>query len=146
MNKWDSRFIELAYLVSSWSKDPSTKCGAVITQGKRVVSMGFNGFPVGISDDKDRYRDRELKYKIVLHAEVNAILFANQSLVGCTLYVVPMPPCCQCASKIIQSGIKRIVSIEPSKEQINRWGDDFDITFRMFHESGVYFEYLNHRR
>src|SRR4030067_2638115 len=106
-NKWDLRFINLAYHISNWSKDPSTKCGAVITHGNRIVSLGFNGFPAGVLDHDDRLLDRELKYKMVLHAEVNALLFAGTDLSDCTLYVVPMAPCSRCAAQIIQSGIKK---------------------------------------
>lgn len=60
--KWVKRFIELAYLVSSWSKDPSSKCGAVITKGKKIISVGFNGFPAGTIDAKNLYENREIKY------------------------------------------------------------------------------------
>jgi len=136
--KWHARFIDLAYLVASWSKDPSTKCGAVIVdQNKRIISVGFNGFPKGTSDDTGLYDNREEKYRRVIHAEKNAILFAQKDLAGCTLYVVPMPPCSQCAGMIIQSGITLVVTIEPSTEHIKRWGVDILSTKQMFNEAGV---------
>jgi len=76
--RWHKRFLEMAKLISTWSKDPSTQCGAVIIDAKkRVISMGFNGFPSGTSDDPDLYQNREKKYKRVIHAEKNAILFAK---------------------------------------------------------------------
>ena len=66
--KWDLRFIELAKLVSTWSKDPSTQTGAVIVDpNRRVVSVGYNGFPIGVDDDPERYANRDLKYKMIVH-------------------------------------------------------------------------------
>ena len=138
--KWDRRFLQMAKLTSTWSKDPSTQCGAVITRGNRVVSLGFNGFPRGINDSPELYKNRDLKLKIVLHGEENAILFANTNLEGCTIHVWPMPPCCGCASQIIQSGIKRVVTVFPSSELLNRWGEDFDIAKTMYAKVGIEFK------
>lgn len=141
--KWDKRFIELAYLIASWSKDPSTKCGAVIVdENKRIVSVGFNGFPKGTNDCQKLYNDREEKYRRVVHAEQNAILFSHRNINNCTLYVVPMPPCSQCAGMIIQSGIKRVVSILPTSEQQKRWGVDFETTITMFKETNIELYYI----
>lgn len=138
MNKWDRRFLELAYHISGWSKDPSTKCGAVIVdKNNRIISTGYNGFPKGTDDNLALYGIRAEKYRRVIHAEKNAILFARQDLTGCTLYVVPMPPCSQCAGMIIQSGIKRVVTIKPSPEQEGRWQHDIITTREMFKEAGV---------
>ena len=65
LNKWDDRFLKLAELVSTWSKDPSSKVGAVIVDDKnRVISLGFNGLPRGVEDTKERLNTRELKYDI----------------------------------------------------------------------------------
>ena len=75
----------------------------------------------------------------VIHAEHNAILFANRSLVGCTLYVAPMMPCVRCATVIIQTGIKRVVSTGPSKKLLERWGADMELTKEMFDEVGIEF-------
>lgn len=135
--KWDDRFLEMAKMVSTWSKDPSTQCGAVITKGKEVVSVGYNGFPKGVFDHPSIYADRDRKYKRVIHAEQNAILYAKQDLLDCTCYVYPMPPCSTCAALLIQSGIKRIVSIQPSKELIERWGDGFSEAFSMYDDVGL---------
>lgn len=104
--KWDRRFLGLAKdPYATWSKDPSTQVGAVITKGNHQVSQGYNGFPAGVNDDAERYADREFKYRAVIHAEENAIIWAGRDLTGCTIYVYPMPPCAGCAGKIIQSGI-----------------------------------------
>lgn len=141
--KWDKRFIELAYLVASWSKDNSTKCGAVIVdKNKRIVSVGFNGFPKNTNDDEKLYNNREEKYRRVIHAEKNAIMFSHTNIENCTMYVVPMPPCSQCAGMIIQSGITRLVTISPTGDQIGRWGYDFITTKAMFKEANVELYYM----
>jgi dCMP deaminase len=119
ISKWDRRFMEMARLVASWSKDPSSQVGAVIARGKFVVSVGFNGFPQGIADTAERLEDRAVKYPTILHAELNAILSARQDTRGCTLYVTPYMPCPQCAAVIVQAGIMRIV-YSPSDNP--RWG------------------------
>mgnify|MGYP002128816433 CR=1 FL=1 len=85
MSKWDARFIALASLVASWSKDPSTQVGAVIVdQDKRIVSTGFNGFPQGVNDAPV---DREVKLLRTIHAEDNALLFARRNVAGIDLVV-----------------------------------------------------------
>jgi dCMP deaminase len=135
--KWDLRFLDLAKLVSTWSKDPSTKVGAVITDHEnRVVSIGYNGFPKNINDD-DRLDDRDIKYKVIVHGEMNAILFANKSLEYCTLYTYPFMPCPRCASMIIQTGIRRVVSYNNMPD---RWKDEFTISQSLFKESGIELE------
>lgn len=137
-NKWWERFIGLADHVASWSKDPSTRVGAVIADdNQRIVSLGFNGLPRGVKDD-ERLMDRETKYKMVLHAEANAILFAGRDLSGCTIFVT-RPPCAQCAAMIIQKGIKRVVFKEPPTEFSARWGADIELAAGMFAEAGVLF-------
>lgn len=139
---WSKRFLGLASHIAEWSKDPSTKCGAVITRGNRIVSLGFNGFPSGVSDCESRLNDREIKYKMVLHAEVNALLFAREDLSDCTLYVMPMPPCSRCAAQIIQAGIKTIVTVPPPDDKLERWRDDFHIASLMYIEANVELFYL----
>jgi dCMP deaminase len=141
-NKWDIRFLDLAKLVSSWSKDPSTKVGAVIVDSKnRIVSVGFNGFPQKIKDDA-RLEYRESKYNTIVHAECNAIMFANKSLEGCTLYTYPFQPCSTCASMIIQSGITRVVTF-PLKEEYDRWKVNFEMAQDLFQEASVNVDYIN---
>jgi dCMP deaminase len=134
MSDWDARFLDMAALVATWSKDPSTKVGAVITRGKFVVSLGFNGHPAGIDDSESRLHDREMKYRTIIHAELNAILSARQPLAGCTLYVVPFMPCSACGSVIVQSGITRVVTWESDNE---RWAESFEVTRSIFAEAGV---------
>jgi dCMP deaminase len=137
--KWDRRFLDMAHTIASWSKDPSTKVGAVIVnQRHRLVSVGYNGFPAEVEDTDERYDNRELKYKMVVHAERNAIDNAERSVDGCTIYTT-LPPCCTCAGGIITKGIKEVVTV---KSDNPRWAADFEISKRMFHEAGVIYREL----
>ena len=139
--KWQKRFFDLAHLVASWSKDPSSKIGAVIVDSQnRIISTGFNGFPVGVKDTDERLGDRETKYKMVLHAEENAIMFAKQNLNGCSIYVTKMPPCSHCAALIIQSGIKFVYV--PDAEIPERWRESVGLTKQMFKEAGVRIKFI----
>lgn len=133
---WDQRFLTLADHIASWSRDPSTRVGCVIAQGKRVVGMGFNGFPQGVDDAPERYADRDVKLAMVVHAEANALLFAGHSTIGATMYCTLMP-CSNCAGLIIQGGIKKVVAPYPNKDHIKRWAASFDTTARMLEEAGV---------
>ncbi len=139
LSNWDKRFLELAELVSSWSKDPSTKVGAVIVDDQNIiVSVGFNGFPKGI-EDNDRLNHRDSKYQIIIHAENNALMFAKRSLNNCTLYTYPFMPCPRCAGMIIQSGIKRVVSYKNTTDR-HRWELDFSISRELFNEANIQLE------
>lgn len=134
LHKWDLRFLDLAEFISKWSKDPSTKVGAVITDSNnRIISIGYNGFPQNIVDN-NRLQDRETKYKIIVHGEMNAILFANRSLNECTLYTYPFMPCPRCASMIIQAGINRVVSYNNMPE---RWKNEFELSKTLFKEAKI---------
>jgi dCMP deaminase len=133
--KWDERFLALAEHIARWSRDPSTKTGAVIVDAdNRVVSMGYNGLAKGVEDTPTRYSDRDLKYKIIVHCERNAIIFAHQNLQGCTMYTWPFMSCATCAAMVIQSGITRVVA-PPSTNP--RWQADFELSTQMFSESKV---------
>lgn len=138
MDKWDQRFINLAGVVSSWSKDPSTGVGAVIADTRnRIVSLAYNGFPRRVDDDPARLHDRATKLALTIHAEINSILFAEKSVRGCTMYVYPLPPCSACASVIIQAGISRVVSRAPDKTLANRWGDSIELGVLAMREAGI---------
>lgn len=134
--KWIERFLAMADTVGTWSKDPSTKVGAVIVDRHgRVVSTGYNGLARGVADSEERLTDRDVKYKIILHAEENAILFARRDLTGCSLFVSSLPPCAHCASVIIQSGIGRVYT--RNVEIPERWKKSMELTEQMFGEAGV---------
>lgn len=139
---WNKRFLELAIFISSWSKDPSTKVGAVIVdENRRIVSTGYNGFPIGVHDTESRLAIKDIKYKMVLHAEENAIMFAKRDLSKCSLYVSSIPPCSHCAGLIIQSGIKNVYC--QNCEISDRWKESFKYSRMMFEECGVKFELLD---
>jgi dCMP deaminase len=134
--KWDTRFLTMSKLIASWSKDPSTQTGAVLVRPNRsVISVGYNGFAQGVQDLPERYENRELKYQIVVHCEENGILYADrQSLEGSCLYTWPFMSCSRCAAKVIQTGIKRVVSL---KNDNPRWKDSFKLSTMLFDEAGV---------
>lgn len=125
--KWDARFLNLAKQIAQWSKDPSTKCGAVIVRpDKSIASTGYNGFPPGIDDNEQWLHDREIKYGVVRHAEENAFSFCRDSdLTGYTLYVWPFMPCSNCMSEISINKIARVVSITSKG---TRWEKSFAIS------------------
>lgn len=135
---WDDYGMSLARWAAQKSKDPSTRVGAaVLDPERRIVSTGFNGLPRGIPDDLKILSDREIKLSLVLHAEENAILFAQRSLAGCTIYVWPMPPCSRCAAKIAQVGIARVVATAPSPEHRERWGWSLDLARWVYEQAGI---------
>jgi len=133
--KWELRYLEMARLVSTWSKDPSTKVGAVIVDSDNtVISVGFNGLPRLIQDTDQRLNNRDIKLKMIIHAEINAIITAKRPLNGTTIYTYPFMSCSQCAGMIIQSGICRHISYKTNNE---RWKDSFDLALEMFDEARV---------
>lgn len=143
LTKWDLRFLRIAHEVSTWSKDPGTKVGCVIVNDRRILSTGYNGFPKSISDSLDRYRNREYKLSITIHAESNAILNAAKNgtkVDGATLYVT-FPPCSQCASAIVQAGITRVVSPNPNFAP-DRWKQSFLRASDLFFEAGITVHYF----
>lgn len=135
MNQWDNRFMQMAELVASWSKDPSTKVGAIIVDyDRRIIGTGYNGFPRGVNDSPERYEDKPVKYKLVVHSEANAILNAVRSVSGQTLYTTKYP-CSECAKLIIQSGISLVVTPPPGTNE--PWATDAEFTKTMLKEACV---------
>lgn len=139
--QWTNRFLEVSRLVASWSKDPSTKCGAVVVRpDKTVASVGYNGFPMGCSDDPELYENREEKYQRVIHAEVNAILHAREPLHGYTMFTTPAgiaPTCDRCATVVIQSGITTVIHEYEVNEFAERWKPMMDRALEMYQQAGV---------
>jgi len=138
-SKWDLRFLEMAKLVATWSKDPSRKIGAVAVNNRQVIATGYNGFPAGIEDTLERYQDRETKYEFVVHAEMNCIFNAGKngmSLKDSTMYVYGLPVCHECAKGIIQTGVKRVV-IHDEKYTDLKWVNSFKKTLNLFSEAGI---------
>jgi dCMP deaminase len=125
--------------VASWSKDPSTQTGAVITGiDNRIVSVGYNGFPASMNDHADLYADREVKYSRIVHCEMNAVLNSEQSVGACTLYTWPFLSCDRCAVHMIQAGISKVVAPALPPELIERWSESVAKTKSYFCEAGVY--------
>ena len=142
MNKWTRRYLDMAKEVATWSKDPSTKVGAVAVGSKgQILSQGYNGFPRGVKHTPERYDVREEKYKYVVHGEMNAIYNAchtGASLDGATLYVTGLPVCSECAKGIIQVGISKVI-MEYPKDIPDSWRESMKTTSSMFLEAGVTF-------
>jgi len=135
----DLSFLRLVQVnAEEFSKDPSTQVGAlIIDKYNRQISAGYNGFPRGIEDTPERLNNRDIKYDLTLHAEHNAILFAQRSLFDCTLYTWPFQPCVRCACIIIQVGIRRVVCPHPSTELLDRWGYSLLQAQKLFAEAGI---------
>jgi dCMP deaminase len=135
--KWDNYFMGIALLSAQRSKDPNTQVGAcIVDESNKIVGIGYNGFPIGCSDEKlpwDREAENvnDTKYPYVVHAEVNAILNSTKKLDGAKIYI-GLFPCNECAKIIIQSGIKEIIyisdkycdsdSVKASKKMIDMAG------------------------
>jgi dCMP deaminase len=135
LEKWDKRFLELARHISTWSKNPSTQVGCVIAdKRRRVISVGFDGLAQGVQDLPERLHNREIKYKMGLHAERNAIIFAGHRLDDCTMYIWPFMSCAACAAMAIQAGITREVA--PFNEN-PRWVHEFELAKIQFQEAKV---------
>lgn len=140
-NKWHNRFIELAKLVSTWSKDPRTGIGAVIVKDKRIIATGYNGFPSRIRDDDYRLSDRETKLRLTIHAEINAILQAGKygvPLDDATLYIYGLPPCENCIKTILATNISEVIfKLDNNKKHSPEWQQQFDACRALLAEGGV---------
>lgn len=139
MNNWDIKFVELSRHIAEWSKDTNSKNSAIIVdEDNIVISMGYNGFPIGCDDKIMSRYERPDKYLFTEHAERNAIYHAAKlgvSIKCCTMYVT-LFPCADCARGIIQSGIKKLVSPIPDVDH-ERWGTHFKASLIMLEEAKV---------
>lgn len=146
-SKWDHRFMRLAREISTWSKDPSSKIGAIIVDDqRRILGTGYNGFPQGIKDTEERLTNKEEKYPRIIHGEMNALLNCLRngvSVTGATLYVYGLPVCSDCTKAVIQAGIKRVVIIfthhNPGKWE-QQWNE---LSWPMFNEANISVTYMN---
>ena len=133
---WDFKFLQLCETVASWSKDPSRKIGScIVDDRKRVISVGYNGFPSGVLDLESRYYNREQKLLYVCHAERNALDNSPINVEGATLYC-SLFPCNECVKSIIQRGIKKVVTFFPQVIERNQLFN-FEISNIMMTEAGV---------
>jgi len=139
--KWDRRFIEMARMIASWSKDPSTKVGCVIVDPRTntIVATGYNGLPREVHDQAYRMQMRPEKYEWTEHAERNAVFEAARrgvALEGMTAYLNWEPrPCSDCARGLIQAGVKRVVG--PNLPFGGKGDWDFSVSDEMMQEAGV---------
>ena len=141
--KWKKRFLKLSKEIAEWSKDPSTKVGAlIISEDKNIISTGYNGFPRGISDTEERLNNRETKYKFILHAEMNCImnaLYNGRSVKDCILFVHGLPPCSECTKSIIQAGIKKVIT---DSKATDNWKESLKLSLEMLKEANVEIEFI----
>lgn len=146
--EWDKRFLNIAKEVSTWSKDPTTKVGAVLVDPKtrNILSTGYNGFPSKFSDNTEILNDRLLKRRITIHAEINAILNAAKlgiSTNNSTLYVYGLPVCDYCAPNIIQAGIKRVLMEKNHSILIDpKWDIAWEFSSWLFDKSYVHASFI----
>ncbi len=136
--KWDERFLHQAKEIAKWSKDPSTKVGAVVVRELQILSTGYNGFPRNMVDNPKLLEKREEKLLRTVHAEANAVAQAalnGVSLRDSTIYIWPLIPCAACATLLAQAGIVRIVS---SKDPVPaRWLENMYVAECVLKEVGV---------
>lgn len=133
MDKWDKRFLEMAQLVASWSKD-ATKVGAVaINKARAVLETGYNGIARGVEDKPERMQRPE-KYLWTSHAEENLVAHAaRQRLEGATVYVTHL--CCsRCARMLINAGVAKVVCGTGTTSMPK---EEFDVAVQQFKEAGV---------
>lgn len=141
--KWDERFLNVAKLISSWSKDPSTKVGAIaVSSHRRILAQGYNGLPAGIDDDKFNMNDRISKYEMIIHAESNVIYNACNSGVSLkltTIYIYGMFPCPECIKAMAQVNVARIVFRLGFSKNTGVWKTRFDLSREIMHDLGIGF-------
>jgi dCMP deaminase len=135
--KWILRYLKLAKEVGSWSKDPSTKVGAVVVGlDGQILSQGYNGFPRGITDHPELLENREMKYRLTIHAEMNCIYNASLSgvsLKGSSIFVYGLPVCHECAKGVIQAGIRSVYCAYDSQLR-EKWAESWSYSLSMFNQ------------
>lgn len=124
--KWNLRWLRVAREISSWSKDPSSKIGAVAVVDNRLVAHGYNGFPASIKDKEEWLNDRDIKIDMMIHAEMNLLIDAAQtsrSLKGSIVYVYGLPPCSRCVTHLWAAGVSKLVFADTKADP--RWWNEF---------------------
>lgn len=139
--EWDRRYLRLAREIASWSRDPSTSVGAILVDAQHIaLATGHNGFTSGLRDTPERLNNRETRLKLTLHGEENCLINAGKAghaVLGATCYVWPLAPCVSCASKLVQAGVRTIVTVTASPALTSRWGDDLALAQEVYNETGV---------
>ena len=135
---WDEYFMGIAVLSGERSKDPNSQVGAcIVSPDNKILSIGYNGFPTGCSDDEIPW-DREgefanTKYPYVCHLELNAILNYTGSTLKQSRIYVTLFPCNECAKAIIQSGIKEVIYLDDKYKDT----DSVKVSKKMLDMAGV---------
>ena len=139
LNKWDQRFMSVARLAATWSKDQDAQVGAVIVDSQgQIAGVGYNGFAKMVEDTAERYGDNDTKLAMIVHAEENAVLGAMARARGATIYVTGKPVCARCAGTIIQAGVTRMVA-DPPRDKTSKWFRPGEIAIQMMKEAGIDF-------
>ena len=128
--KWIKRWMIVMLEISTWSKDPHRQIGCVILNSRlRMVSHGYNGFPEGIEDSPELLNSKTEKRLRMIHAELNAIITATDSLEG-TIMLTNRFPCHVCAGIILQSRIKAIYCPSPDLSHAH-WGQGWKLAHEL---------------
>lgn len=143
---WDSYWMDLAYKVAHRSKDPRTKIGTLLIRQNSIISTGYNGFPRHVVDSKDRYENRNEKYKFVAHSEANSVFTAARlgiSTDNSICYTMGIP-CHECMKALIQGGIKEIVCHKQWPDMTHSvWLESVNYSKIMALESGINIRFLD---
>lgn len=139
---WINKYLNQAeFIANNYSKDPSTKVGAVIvSKNNSILSQGWNGFARGVKDYEFRLNDRAIKYTLIVHGEANAIYNASRegiSLLDSSIYLYALPPCSHCANAIVQCGIKNVYIRLKEDLDMKRWEESWALSKLIFDEAGV---------
>lgn len=124
MHLWHERYLALANHVAGWSKDPKNQVGAVIVRDNKILATGFNGYPSGVPDI--HLDDRIYKNARTIHAEVNAIIQAEQNLKGSVAYV-SHHPCSHCTGALLQAGVEHIFYNTDNDDRLSNWKDSIAV-------------------
>jgi len=134
--EWDAFFLDFADKVAALSKDLDRQVGAVlVSQDKRQLSIGYNGFPPEVDDLPSLLADKQFKLANMVHAEENCLQQTPFNPASCTMYVTRFP-CHHCAEKIINAGVRRVVSPGPDLGHA-RWGSSWQTSLNNFRRFSV---------
>jgi dCMP deaminase len=128
----------MAFMVATWSKDPTKRVGAVVvTPDLRQLAIGYNGFPRGIADEPERLSNAKTRLLLSVHAERNAMDNATFPLIGATLYATYFP-CHECVKSMVQRGIGRVVvPPRPKDKPASKWTESWAVAEELILEAGI---------
>lgn len=127
--------MQIAYCVRGWSKDPRSVGVVLVNSDRRIISTGYNGFPAGFDDGEERLQNKELKNKLTIHAELNAVFNSVVKPEGSTIYSTRFP-CHSCAVAIAQNKIVRVVAPAPEVSHPT-WGESHRLALQIFAEADI---------